>query len=55
MELGCVYTKRQRQRCNNSAMMLAVIFLLQTMESLHTGYATHFQVTLFSMRTELLV
>ena len=52
IELGCVYTKRQRQRCNNSAMMLAVMFLLQTMESLQTGCTTHFQVTLlFSMRT----
>ena len=48
--LGPVYTKHQRQRCHNSAMMLAILFSLNTMESLQNQVATHFQVTpLFSM------
>ena len=41
---GPVYTKRQRQRCDNSAMML------------QNGFATHFQASpLISMRTESLM
>ena len=32
-----VYTKRQHQRCGNSAMMLAILFSLKTMESLQTS------------------
>ena len=52
MSLGPVYTKRQHQRCDNSAMTLAILFSLKTMESLQTGFATHFQATLlFSKRT----
>ena len=39
-----VYTKRQRQRCDESAM------------TLQNGFATHFQVSpLISMRTESVV
>ena len=51
--LGSIYTKRQRQCCDNAAMMLAILFSLKTMESLQNGVATHFQATpLFSMRIE---
>ena len=51
--LGPVYTKRQRQCCDNAAMTLAILFSLKTMESLQNGVATHFQATpLFSMKTE---
>ena len=39
IRLGSVYTKRQRQRCDNSAMMLAILFSLKTMESLQNGVA----------------
>ena len=50
-----VYTKRQRQRCDNSVMTLAILFSLKTMESSEIGVATYFLATpLFSMRTELL-
>ena len=39
----------------NTAMTLAILFSLKTMESLQNGFATHFQVTpLISMRTESL-
>ena len=49
-----IYTKRQRQCCDNSAMMLAIPFSLKTMESLQNGVATYFQATpLTSMRTKL--
>ena len=52
---GPVYTKRQRQRCNSSAMTLAILFSLKTMESLQNLVATHSQASLLiSMRTELL-
>ena len=52
---GPVYNKRQCQCCNDSVMMLVIVFLLKSMESLQNGVATHFQVTpLFSMRTESL-
>ena len=37
-----VYIKRQSQRCNNSAMKLAILFSLKTMELLQTEVATHF-------------
>ena len=43
--LGSVYTMCQRQRCDNSAMRLAVLLSLKTMESLQNGVATHFRVT----------
>ena len=52
--LGPIYTKHPRQRCDNCAMTLAILFLLKTLESLQNGVATYFQATpLFSMRTEL--
>ena len=35
--LGPSYTKRQYQYCDNSAMMLVILFLLKTMESLQKG------------------
>ena len=50
-----IYTKHQRLCCENSAMTLAILFLLKTMELLQNGVANHFEVTpLFSMRTVLL-
>ena len=52
---GPVCTKRQRQLCNNSAMMLAILFSLQIMELLEIGIATHSgAIALFSMRIKLL-
>ena len=54
--LGPIYTKCQRQCCDNSAKMLVIRFSLKTMESLPNGIAIHFWATpLFSMRTVLLV
>ena len=51
--LGPVYTKRQRQLCDNSAMTLAILFSLKTMESLENRLKTQSGATpLFSMRTE---
>ena len=51
--LGPIYTKRQRQRCEKSAMMLAIPFSLKTIESLQDGVAIHFQESpLISMRKE---
>ena len=51
--LGPIYTKRQRQCCDNSAMTLAILFSLKTMELLQNGVTTYFQVIpLISMRTE---
>ena len=45
--------KRQRQRCDNSAMTLEIQFSLKTMESLQNGVVTHFRaIPLISMRTE---
>ena len=53
--LGSIYTKRQRQCCDNFAMTLEILFSLKTMESLQNGVAIHFQVTLlFWMRRESL-
>ena len=52
VQLGSVYTKRQHQRCDNSAMTLAI---LKTMESLENGLQPHSLATpLFSMKTESL-
>ena len=52
--LGPVNTKRQRQHCDNSAMMLAILFSLKSVELLKNGLQPHSGVTpLFSMRTEL--
>ena len=49
--LGPVYTKCQHQCCNNSAMTLAMLFSLKTMESLENGLQPHSEATpLFSMR-----
>ena len=40
--LGPVYTEHQRQRCDNSPMMLAILLSLKTMELLQNGVvATH--------------
>ena len=41
--LGPVYTKRQRQRWTISAMTLAILFSLKTMQLLQNGVATHFE------------
>ena len=35
--LGVVYYKRQRQLCDNTAISLATLFLLKTLESLENG------------------
>ena len=32
-----VFTERQKQRCDNSAIMLTILFLLKTMDSLKNG------------------
>ena len=49
-----VYTKRQRQHCDNSAMTLANMFSLKSVELLENKLQPHCRVTpLFSMRTEL--
>ena len=51
--LGPVYTKRQRQHCDNSVMMLANLFSLKLVESLENRLQHHSGATpLFSMRTE---
>ena len=39
--LGPVYTKRQRQRCNHSAMMIAILFSFKSMETLENGLQIH--------------
>ena len=53
--LGSVYSKPQRQRCDNSAMTLAILFSLKTMESLQIEVVTHFQASpLISMTIESL-
>ena len=39
---GPVYTKRQSQCSDNDAIMLMILLLLKTMESLQIGFATHF-------------
>ena len=39
--LGPVYTKRQRQRCDHSAMTLVILFSLKSMEMLENGLQTH--------------
>ena len=50
-----VYTKRQRQRCDDSAMTLVILFSLKPMELLQNRVVTFFQVTLlFSITTKLL-
>ena len=46
ISLGPIYTKRQRQRCDNSAMTLAILFSLKTVESLENVKTT----PLFSIR-----
>ena len=54
---GLVYTKHQRQSCDNSAMMLEILSSLKTKESLGNGLQPPFWLEwlLFSMRTVLLV
>ena len=43
----------KRQRCDNSAMTLAILFSLKSMELLENRLQPHFRATpLFSMRTE---
>ena len=52
---GPVYTKRQRQRCDNSVMMLVILFSLKSVESLENRLQPRSGATsLFSMRTESL-
>ena len=52
-DLGPVYTKRQR--CDDSAMTLAILFSLKRMESLENALQPHSGATpLFSMRAVLL-
>ena len=53
LEQGPVYTKRQRQCCDNSAMTLAILFSLKSVESLENRLQPHSGATpLFSMRME---
>ena len=53
--LGPVYTKRQRQGCNNAAMTLVTLFSFKSVESLENALQTHSGVTpLISMRMESL-
>ena len=53
MSQGPVYTKRQHQRYDDDAMMLAILFSLKTMESLENGLQTQSGETpVFSMRTD---
>ena len=55
-KLGPVYAKRQRQYCDNSAITLAILFSLKTMEVLENGLQPQSGMTsLFSMRTVSLV
>ena len=50
--LGPVYTKRQHQRCDNSAMTLAILFSLKSVEMLENRLQPQPGGTLlFSMRT----
>ena len=49
---GPIYNKFQRQCCNNSAMILALLFSLKTTALLENGLQPYSGVTLlFSMRT----
>ena len=41
--LGPVYTKRQCQRCDHSAMTLVILFSLNSMEILENGLQTHLE------------
>ena len=51
MHCKCVYTERQHQRCNNCAMMLAILLSLKTIELLQNSVATICEATaLVSMR-----
>ena len=58
MVIPKVFTERQKQRCDNSAITLTILFLLKTMDSLKNGLRStppHSGATpLFSRRTELL-
>ena len=52
---GPFTTSVRVQHCDNSAMMLAIVFSLKTMELIQNGIVTYFQETpLFSMRTILI-
>ena len=46
-----VYTKRQRQRCDNSAMTLAILLSLKSMETLENRLQPHSGVSLQSCRS----
>ena len=48
--LGPVYTKHQRQRCNHSAIMIAILFSLKSIETLENGLQTHSGASLQSCR-----
>ena len=45
--LGPVYTKRQHLPCDNSAMVLVILFTSKTMDSLENGLQSHSGVTPF--------
>ena len=49
--LGPVYIERQCQRCDYSAMKLAVLFSLKSMETLENGLQTHSGASLQSCRS----
>ena len=51
--LGPVYTKRQRQCCDNSVMTLVILFSLKSVESLENRLQTQSGVSLQSCTTTL--
>ena len=53
--LGFVYSGHQRQDCDNTAMLVAILVSLKTMLYLQNRFRPHSEATpLFSMRTGLL-
>ena len=49
--LAPVYTKHQHQRCDHSAMTLAILFSLKSPETLENGLQTHSAASLQSYRS----
>ena len=51
MFLGSIYIKRQPQRCDHSALRLAILFSLKSMETFENGLQPHSGVSLQSCRS----
>ena len=49
--LGLVYTKHQHKRCHHSAITLAIMFSLKSMETFENGLQTHSGASLQSCRS----